>query len=210
MRRTLMAVLTPATLALALPAMAAAHRSHHHHARTHKHASSARILRFGSARAALAPTTTSPTSQSPTPTPPEEPAGKVVSYKEGVLTIMLKGGSTVSGKVTEETKLRCQSATPPPESEDDPGEDQSSNEGQDQNGGQNEGGDQGGGSDSGQFAGQHSDSLAHSADVQGGDEGGSQENCTAATVLTEGAVVLEAELKISGAGAFWEQLVVVH
>lgn len=201
MKRTLIAVTASAMLALCAPAIASAHHRHHHgnHSRTHKrHASSARILRFGAARLSAS----NPTS-SPTPPTSNEAAGKVVSFEGGVLTIMLTGGSTtVSGKVTEDTELRCQPATPSGEEGDEQDNDDQGGSG---------GGDQGQGSGGDQLARQHGDFLAHSADTQGGggdDE--SQEGCTPASALVPGAVVLEAELKLGSAGPVWEQLVVVH
>jgi hypothetical protein len=192
MKRTFIAALAASALALATPGVAAAHGRHHHghHARTHeRHASGARVLRFGAARLSAAPTTTSPTS--------EEPVGKVVSFEGGVLTIMLTDKSTVSGKVTEDTELRCQPATPLEEQGDDQGGGGDEGDSQDRENGDSQG----------QFATQHGDSLARAADAQ---EGDNQERCTATTALVPGAVVLGAELKLTGAGAVWDEVEVIH
>ena len=188
MKRMFMAALTSSALALAVPAVAVGHggRHHHHanHARTHgRHARGARLVRFGSASVSGAPTS-STTSESPS----SEPAGKVVSFEKGVLTIMLTDGSTVSGKVTEDTELRCRSATPT---------------------GEDRGDDQGGGDDQGEESSEHGDFAAHSADVGEGEDDGNQESCTTAALLP-GTTVLEAELKLSGAGAVWEQIDLLH
>jgi hypothetical protein len=201
MRRTGTAVLASAMMALALPAAAAAHHRHHH-ARAHKHASSARILRFGALSAATAPSTPSTPATTPS-SPSTEPAGTVLTFdkEKGVLTIELADKkTTVSGKVTEETELRCQSSTPSPEGDDE-------QEGSDDEAVQ-EGDEHGTSHDSGQL-GQHGDSFAHSANAQ--DEGGGQgqEPCTTA-VLTPGAVVLGAELKLTPAGAVWEKVDLIH
>src|SRR3954454_681939 len=40
----------------------------------------------------------------------EENAGKVVSFDNGVLTISLFDGSTLTGKVTPETEVKCEGA----------------------------------------------------------------------------------------------------
>jgi hypothetical protein len=198
----LTSVIASAFALLALPAGAAAHHSRHHGRHAHKHhATSARVVIFG-ARSAAGPTSTSPTS----PGSGDEAAGKVVTFEGGVLTIALSGGSqTVSGKVTEKTELRCQPATPPGESGDDQREDEQ--------GSSVQSGEQDEGSGSGDFASGHGDFMARSADFRGddaqdeGDDG--QEACTTAA-LTPGTVVLEAELELTGSGAVWEKLDIVH
>ena len=164
-------------------------------------------MNFG-ARTAVATNTTAPPIQL---TPPNEPAGTVESFEGGVLKIKLHDGTVVSGRVTEETELRCQSATPPSE----PGKDEDDNQ-ENQEGQEGQQGDEQHGSSSGQFGSQHGDFFAHKADNQGGgddqdDEHGGQTTETCANnVLVPGAVVLEAELKLSGAGAVWEKVDVVH
>jgi hypothetical protein len=203
MKRMLLALASSATVALLAPAAAAAHHGHHRHHGSHRHASSARILRFGSVSALTAPTTTAPTTTPTTPT--QESAGKVVSFEKEVLTIMLNDKSTVSGKVTQDTQLRCQPATPPPETGDDEQDtdDESAPQGDEHSQG----------SGSGDFASQHGDVMAHSANEgDNGDNqnnGQNQESCPT-TALTPGTVVLAAELKITPAGAVWEQVDIIH
>jgi hypothetical protein len=193
MKRILLTAVTSSLLALAIPGVASAsHGKRHHHASSHKrHASRARIVRFGSLSlpAASGPTQTTPT------TPTTQPAGKVVSFENGVLTIMLADQSTVSGKVTEGTELQCHSASATPTT----------------------GGDDQGGSDD--AAGDESEhggapTQAHESDVQDGqgqqgdddaNEDSGQQSCTTAA-LVKGAVVGEAELKLSSAGAVWEKV----
>jgi hypothetical protein len=193
MKRILLTAVTSSLLALALPGVASAgHGKRHHHASSHKrHASRARIVRFGSLSlsSASGPTQTTPT------TPTGTPAGKVVSFENGLLTIMLADQSTVSGKVTEGTELQCHSASAATTGQDDQG-----------------GGDDGAGDESGEHDG--ASTQAHASDVQDGqDQQGdddanadsAQQNCTTAA-LVGGAVVGEAELKLSSAGAVWEKV----
>jgi hypothetical protein len=205
MKRMLLPLLAASLLTLLAPAVASAHRGHHHHhARSHHHhATSARLVNFGAGTLAASGTATSPVQATPT----NESAGTVESFEAGVLKIKLGDGTIVSGKVTEETELRCQPATPPTEpGDDDGGDDENAQQGDQQHGSP--------GSD--QFAAQHGDVLAHSADTQGGDDQGegdggeeTQESCTTA-VLVHGAIVREAELKLTGSGAVWEKLDIVH
>jgi hypothetical protein len=95
MKRTLLAVLSCATLLAAMPALASAHgvggdhgsRSatrHHrrHHGRRHHH-------------------------RSPGTTGSAGTAGTVTSFTGGVLTITLTNGTAVAGQVTDETEIRC-------------------------------------------------------------------------------------------------------
>ena len=204
MKRMLLTALAASMLALLAPAVATARHGHHHHARSHKgHAKTSRLVRFGSA-SVLGSSGTGTTT--PIVKPEIEKAGTVESFTGGVLTIKLNDESKVSGKVTEETKLRCVSTTPQPSDNDD-----------DQGGGDDQGGpagdEHGGSSDAGRFGSQHGDFMAHRADNQsGGDDehesdndDENQESCTTAA-LVPGAVVLAAELKLSSAGAVWEQV----
>jgi hypothetical protein len=180
MKRILLVAVSSSALALAAPGMAVAHHHHakHHskHSKHHKrHAARARVLTF---RAASAPATTPTT---PTST---ESAGKVASFKAGVLTITLNDGTQVSGKVTENTEIHCPSGTAPP-----------TNDGDDDDN------DEHGSSDNGQFA--HSSSAHGSCDGEKGHA--SSQSCTTAA-LVEGALVREAELKIGPSGAVWDHV----
>ena len=82
-----------ALLAVALlPAVASAERHHHRH---HHGSAHARMRAFGAS---------SPTA------PASDNAGIVSSFTGGVLTIKLTDGSSVTGKVTATTELKCEAA----------------------------------------------------------------------------------------------------
>jgi hypothetical protein len=197
MKRTLLTMMASSMLVFALPAVASASHGKHHHGARHSsshrhHAKGARLLTFAPATPASgAPTTTA----APT-TPANETAGTVTSFTNGVLTITLTDGTVVSGKVTEETELHCRSAIPP-----------SSNEGDDQGGGDDQNG-----RESGEHGGPSAMGMEHrdfqgndGGDGQGDHQGGNDEGCTTAA-LVPGAIVREAELSLSGAGAVWEKV----
>lgn len=197
MRRMLLTAMASSMLVLAAPGMAsAAHHSkrHHgaHHASKHtRHAKGARLVRFTASTNHGAPSGT------PATTPPTgETAGTVTSFTGGVLTITLTDGTVVSGKVTERTELHCQPATPPTT---EPGDDDEGG-GDDQSG--SDGAEHGGGFTDGRAGGQH-DLLGGDGKDGNGDEG--EESCTT-TAFVPGAVVREAELRVSGAGAVWEKV----
>ncbi|MFI5004165.1 MAG: hypothetical protein ACHQE6_04045 [Solirubrobacterales bacterium] len=223
MKRIVLALVVPAML-LSAPGIAlAAHHGHGrhaaHHARRHAgRARHARLVRFGDPTAPAGPgsgtppagTGAAPTGATPTtPTPAGEPAGKVLTFENGVLSIELNGGTKVSGQVTESTRLICLPATPPPTSTG--GDDQG-------------GGDDGSGVQSGEHGGpasQPSSGGWSGEDNQQGQQGagdeqdmdseddGQQQSCET-SALTAGAVVREAELSLSGSGAVWERIVLVH
>lgn len=155
-------VATCAVLAL-VPASALAHghRGHHgrHHARTHDQT-------FG----------TQPTSTTPSPS-----AGTVQSFTGGVLTIALSNGSTVSGAVTDATRVICQGSEPAG---------QQSSSWQSHDGSWGDGGGGGTGDD----------------DQGPGDDDHADQSCSM-TDLTTGAVVQEASLRLSSAGATWDVVV---
>ena len=201
MKRMLLTLLPASLLALGAPAAASAHHGHHHSRHHGHHASSARLLKFGAASSVG--TAAGPVQASPT----TENAGVVESFENGVLKIKLNAdNSVVSGKVTGDTELRCASATPPSEPGDDDSGDGASG---------SQGDNQGGPSSPDQSASQHGDLFAHAAS-DNGDQGdddqgeGSQESCSPTTALVKGAIVREAELELSGAGAVWEKVVIVH
>ena len=193
MKRILAVPVASLALALAVPGAAlASHHGRHHHrgashsSSRHRHAKSAHVLRFGSASTATTPTT---------PTQPgEENAGTVESFEGGVLTIKLADGSTVKGKVTKDTELHCVPATPA-----------SGTTGDDDQG---DGGDQGSWS-SGDQARASDFQASDQGDQDQGDDDGAQETCTP-ELLKRGALVREAELELTGAGAAWERVVLVH
>jgi hypothetical protein len=176
MRKTLLTVVASCALLAVAPASALAHgRGHHrsHHARAHHRT-------FGADQGMGQNTGTSPS------------AGTVQSFTGGVLTIALTNGSTVSGQVSNFTRIICLAAQPT--------------------------GMQGSGSwQGGSWQGHHDGWNGGGDNWNGGgnqgqsdndgdnDDQGSQSCDTSA--LTMGAVVQEAELSISGAGATWDKIV---
>ncbi|HXE45433.1 MAG TPA: hypothetical protein VN635_09550 [Conexibacter sp.] len=174
MRRILLLVVSALALTLAVPAAASAHhgrgRHRHHHHHHHAKAHHARTEHFG------AGANTSPSA------PPD--AGTVDSFTNGVLTIRLADGSTVSGKVTADTNINCVPAVQSPAPTAATAHD----------GGWGDRGDQG---DDGQ-----------GDDHQDGGRCHGQSACTVAD-LVPGAVVHEAILKLGGNGAEFKLVLLV-
>ncbi len=102
MRRVLLLAVAALSLALAAPSGALAHHGHHgHHKHKHHKAHKAKHrLKHIAAK----------------PAHSDDPgdAGTVASFTDGVLTITLADGSTVSGKVTDRTEIDCTVAEPAP------------------------------------------------------------------------------------------------
>lgn len=212
MKRSLLTAVGIVALALAVPGAALAHhghgRHHHHGAKAHAHHAKFRFVHIGATAGmpTVNPTTTTPTTPTtPTPPPPEN-AGKV-AYTGGVLTLTLNDGSTVSGKVTSETRIECVQATPtttPPTGTGDqsPGDD--NGQGDDQSrGDMNQQGDEG----SGEW--QHGD---HG--VEGNDDGApgtaEPEPPCDSSALVAGALVRAAELRIGPGGTEFESVLLVR
>jgi hypothetical protein len=139
-----------------------------------------------------------------------ENAGKIASFDAatGKLTIELFGGDSISGVVTEGTRIKCedehQSGVARASHEEEPGDDHggTATEPGDDNGGVNEPGDDHGGN-SGPGSDNSGPGSANSGPGQGGDDGNA--NCTNAD-LTPGAVVQEAELEIEHGVATFEEV----
>ncbi len=150
-----------------------------------------------------------------------ENAGTIQSFDQetGKLTIALFGGDTISGLVTEGTEIECgdhsasassegdgSSSDNEEQSGDDEGEEAGDNEGEDsgdqhgEEAGDDHGEDQG--EEAGDDQGEDNGGEPSGSHDGGGDSGG---NCTAAD-LTEGAVVKEAELRISNGQATFEKV----
>jgi len=190
MRRMIMTAV--ATVSLAAPSAALAHNGehhragerHHHHRGHHRHA---HVLAFH----AQAPASSTSGTSSPSPTTPasDDKAGTIASFTNGVLTITLNDGSTVSGKVTERTEIECP-APPSATAADVSGHDGSDEDGFDDRG--NDGSGESGRSDD-----RHGDCPGH--DDNGQD---AAEHCTSAA-LVPGASVKEAFLRVSSDGATW-------
>lgn len=190
MRRIRM-IISAAVMLLALaPASALAHHDRRHHrGRTHH----ARLERFGDVAGTAGFS---------------DNAGKVQSFSKGVLTIMLGDGSTISGAVTNDTELECMA----PERdrivrEDGGGDNGGSGDNQAQTSGDQGSGDQGAGEDQGDAVGQNE----NQAEEQNGDAAGerneneAENNCSTANLI-RGAVVHEAELRVSDAGNIWKRV----
>jgi hypothetical protein len=200
MKRTLLAVLSAALLLFGAPSVASAHHSTRHaacRASTHKHHANCahartHVLSFGASLRApdgSAGSTTSTTA----PSSPET-AGTVGSYVAPKLTIVLNDKTEVSGMVTAETRIECESATPT-------------------SGGGEEGDDDGGSEGSGDSSAGTGDHTAVAASTEGDDEGetgddGNTQPCTA-SALKAGAVVRAAELILGSGGAVWEKVILV-
>jgi hypothetical protein len=206
MRRSLLTATGVTVLALAVPGAALAHHGHgrhhnHHKARAHAHHAKFRLIHIGSTAADTPPPAPANT---PTPATPEN-AGTVASYVNGVLTLTLKDGSTVSGKVTNETRIRCIQATPsttmtPTPGTSDRGPSDDNGQGDDQNRGDiSEHGDHGRG------------------EWQQGDDGDDDGSPTTepeppcdSSSLLPGAVVRAAELRIGPGGTEFESVLLVR
>ncbi|TMK98942.1 MAG: hypothetical protein E6G34_05400 [Actinobacteria bacterium] len=193
MRRFLVSAVATSLLTLTGSATALAahhgkrhHRAHHAARHRHHHARGARLLRFGVA----AFTTSGAPIKSPG-APSGENAGTVKSFTGGVLTITLTDETVVSGKVTPATRLECESATAPQGGQDD-----------DEQGDDNEGDDDNQGDEQDSATARLASNDSGDDDEQGG------EACTT-EALVPGAVVREAELSVSSAGAVWEEVELV-
>jgi len=114
----------------------------------------------------------------------DENAGTVTAFADGELTITLFDGGTLTGKVTDETEIECDDdgARASHEGDDDEGDDEH---------GDSRGDDDEQGDDDGD--------RHHGDDEQGDDE-------CAPDALAVGAIVEEAELKISSDGRVWQEI----
>jgi hypothetical protein len=120
----------------------------------------------------------------------DENAGTIDTFDNGVLTISLFGGGSVSGQVTDRTEIEC--------------------EGVDENeaeGGDDHGGDAGAGRHEG---GDNSGPSGNSGPGNGDDNDNEHENENCSTAdLTSGTVVREAELKLGDGQAVFEEVELV-
>lgn len=198
MRRALLSAMGIAALALSVPGAALAHGHHHHNSKSKAKARHARVhfehigAPAGSPQAG-APTVNQSTDTSSEPTGSStETAGKIVSFKEGVLTIELNDKSTVSGKVTSRTEIECESApTPSPQTtpEGTSGEDKGSGDDTSEGDKSAEEGDK--------TSGDSSEGTKEDDSEDGGQAPTTTEAPCDSSALTVGTVVREAELRIS-------------
>lgn len=223
MKRSLLTALGITALVFAAPAAALARGGHGHHHKHHKGMRLARrhghaafhLVHLGattSTAGAGTGTATGPTAPTTPPsgtTPSPESAGTVASYTNGLLTLTLTDGSTVSGKVTNATRIECVKATTAPSSQEPESGAQSGDDGPGDDRG--EGDDQSRG-DMSQNGGHESDEI--SGESQGGDDGlevqGPVEAPCDSSALVAGVVVRSAELRVGPSGSEFESIVLVR
>jgi hypothetical protein len=211
MRRILFAVLVSSALVAALPATALARHAHrsHHHANHRK--PRIRHETFGSNDTAVSGSTSSPNEQN---------AGTVALFKNGTLTLAV-GNSSVSGAVTNGTRLECRAPeTGNTEAARDRGDDHggssSGDEGSpssddptstsDQSESTNSGDDQAEAGDDQAEAGNDNAEPADNNDEAGENQGEQQPQACDMSSLKQGTTVREAELEITPAGAVWQKV----
>ncbi len=163
---------------------------HHkgHHVRRHRRS---HIVTFGAAAGSTPTTSTGTSSPAPVAGSSDETAGTVASFSGATLTITLSDGSTVSGKIDSSTEIECRTMTAGAARDGRQGDDNDQFDDRGHDGQSNSGsGDGRQGADDG-----HDDNGVRDED----------EHCTTAA-LVPGAVVREAELSVSSAGAVWEKV----
>lgn len=142
-------------------------------------------------------------------------SGTIQSFdaETGRLTIVLLNEETVSGLVTDRTRIKCEDEHSPDitaprthlrHGEEEPGDDRGGNgeEPGDDNGGHGEetGDDNGGGDNSGPGS-----SNSAGSGPSGHDDNGTGANCTTSDLIV-GAVVTDAELEIEHGAATWDEV----
>lgn len=125
----------------------------------------------------------------------EENAGTVTSFDGTTLVITLADNSTVSGEVTDGTEISC-------ESQSDNGDSQGDDDQGDATASHDEG-------DQGEDPGDNEQGEDPGDDDQGEDGEGDGETACSTADLTPGAVVHEAELKVTSEGAVFEEVQLV-
>jgi hypothetical protein len=193
MRRILLGGLGVAALVAGAPASALAqhHGQHGSHHRSH-HATKVRFEQFGppvaTPSSSGATGLTGPTGSTTTATPSQD-AGTVATFANNVLTIKLNDGSTVSGLVSTDTQIVCTTATAQMA---DAGGGSGSSDGNGGDHGSRNGGDNG-----------------DQNDNQGDDDQGQNNQAPTcdSTSLIPGAVVHEAELRVSSSGSQFMDIV---
>jgi len=150
----------------------------------------------------------------------DEIAGHVASFDGTTLTITLNDNSTVSGAVTDATEIKCEGADDAHAAtlrseggEDESGDDSSgSGDGEDRSGDDDHSGDNSGpsvNSGPGNATEDEQGDDDQGEDDDGDDDGAApQPTCTKAD-LVEGAVVHEADLKVTSAGKVFEEVELV-
>lgn len=185
MRRSLSIALGAMVLVLIVPSAALAHNGHegHHHHGRHHHKFHARHGRFHVVHVG-AGATSPPTPPATTP----ENAGTVTSYTNNVLTLTLNDGSTISGKVTSDTRIGCIAAAPVAPTTEEMGD-------------HDFGDDRGGPGSDGSKGSWHG--KGHDGDRK--DPGASEPPCDSSS-LVSGAIVRAAELRVGPSGSAFESI----
>lgn len=132
----------------------------------------------------------------------DENAGTIASFDGTTLTIDLAAGGSVSGTVTEDTRVKCHHG--------ESGEDDNQNPTRAKRG---DGGDEGHSGDDGE-EGHHGDDEGDDDEGDDGEEGhhgdgGDCENACSVDDLVAGAVVHEATIHVGGSGAVFAKIVLV-
>jgi hypothetical protein len=183
MRKLLLGVVASCALVVFVPASAVAKR---HHQRSHSHHARVHHRTFGSDLSTTSGSTGSGTTSS------GQTAGTVQSFTGGVLTILLSDGKTmVSGQVTPDTEITCDAPQ--------------SSTGMSHDGGQ---GNSAGGDHGGNNGNNDDNDQDDNNQGQGDDENANQSSCDSSALAPQ-AVVQEAELNLSGAGAVWKKVELV-
>jgi hypothetical protein len=205
MRRRLLTAVGITAIALAVPSAALAHHGRGHHRHHMAHHAKFRFVHIDATGMTTAPPSGDPASPTTPTTPPPENAGTVTSYTGGVLTLTLNDGSTVSGKVTSDTRIACVKASPTtptgaPPTEGAPGDD--NGEGDDQS--------------RGDMSQQGDDGSGESQESEDGGDDGQQQAAGApeppcdSSALVAGAAVRAAELRIGPGGTEFENILLVR
>lgn len=176
MRRILFTILACSALTAAVPAAALAHDGPDHHHKRHHHVR-VRHEKFAGHR--HNGDHNGNIGNAPT-------AGTVTSFANNVLTITLTNGNTVSGLVTNGTEVRCENA-----------EDNDNNGDNDVEHGDRVSDHGPGGGDNGGDNGDRGDDNGNR-----GDDNDNDNMCA----ITPGMAVRNAELRINGAGSFWDEV----
>jgi hypothetical protein len=197
MRRFFFIAAASVLLVALVPASAFARRHHHrshHHARVHH--SRTHVRRFGDVTGA------------PTTTTSSDNAGTVLSFDGTTLVIQLNNpaSSTVSGTVTPNTEFDCQAAgtTSTTHPDGDHGGGDNANGGGDDNTAAGNDDNTAAGNDDNTNGGDENNANGDDDNANGGDENNGA-SCSTAN-LKPGAVVREADLRISSSGQEWKKL----
>lgn len=122
----------------------------------------------------------------------DENAGKVTAYEDGVLTVTLFGGGELTAQVTSDTEVECRT----------PGETERCERGEREHG-DDEDEEREDGEDDEREDGEEEDDV----EEQDEDEAEEREDARCSTdALQVGAVVHEAELRVSSRGAMWSEI----